>query len=386
MEEGDIKIKLKIYFIVLISSLFTFTACVKTEDRESSKSVSDKPALSSLYDSYEFGSTENVINIGVQPLYFPTGLITEVMKHDLILKELLAEEGFEIRFHSFLKGNDVNHFLESGDLDGGVGGDMPAISAAASMDIIVPIMIQQGFISIIANEHMVLKELKGRRIAYADGSNAHYALLNALNSAGINESQVNLIPMEVTAMADALKGRRINAFSAWEPTPFLTLKKCANCAVIHRSLSSGYLYFRKNLYDKHRIASLHILAAECRAINWLQLEKHNLLRAGELVLETIRKITGSGLDLTKNEISGLAMEDIIRTSEVPFIPVSYLLDNALLHNEFKFLKEIKKITASKKWEDVRNSFNRTILQEMITDPQKYRFNEFRYSIDGEKSE
>ncbi len=386
MDKGGRKINVKIYFLFLILFFLTITACVKTEDREVSRSASDKPALSSIYNSYEFGSTESIINIGTQPLYFPTGLITEVMKHDLILKEMLAEEGFEIRFHPFLKGNDVNHFLKSGDLDAGVGGDMPAISAVASMDIIVPIMIQQGFISIIATEHMLLKDLKGRSIAFAYGSNAHYALLNSLNSGGVKESQVNLVPMEVTAMADALKNGEIDAFSAWEPTPFLTLKKYAACAVIHRSLSSGYLYFSKSFYDKHKIALLHILAAELRAINWMHFEKQNLLRSGELVLESILTMTDSAPDLTKTEIGDLAMEDILRTSAAPSVPENYLKDNGSLHNEFIFLKKIRKIEASKKWEDVRNSFDRKILQEVNSDPEKYRFNEFRYSLDGEKSE
>ena len=40
----------------------------------------------SIYSNYVFDNTDKVINIGIQPLYLPTGLISEVMERDMVLQ------------------------------------------------------------------------------------------------------------------------------------------------------------------------------------------------------------------------------------------------------------------------------------------------------------
>jgi len=107
----------------------------------------------------------------------------------------------------------------------GIGGDMPTLSAAANFGVHVVALAQQGFCSIVAREEMLMKELRAKRIAYAFGSNAHYALLQSLASAGLREEDVRLIPLDVTEMPSALAEGAIDAFSAWEPTPTIALAK-----------------------------------------------------------------------------------------------------------------------------------------------------------------
>ncbi len=65
----------------------------------------------SVYREYSFGSDENTIDIGIQPLW-PPGVISEVMKRDRQLQHDLAAIGKQIKFHSFLKGSDVNYFYQ----------------------------------------------------------------------------------------------------------------------------------------------------------------------------------------------------------------------------------------------------------------------------------
>ena len=71
-----------------------------------------------IYSRYVFDNTEKVINIGVQPLYLPTGLISEAMERDTVLQKALQDFGVEVRYYPFLKGDDVNFFLQNKDLDG----------------------------------------------------------------------------------------------------------------------------------------------------------------------------------------------------------------------------------------------------------------------------
>ncbi len=199
------KMKIKVFLLVCVICLtpITFLKTGKAE-RHSIVSTQDL-SIHPIYSNYKFSNTEDVVSFGIQPIYSPTGLITEAMKRDAVLRNALSESGFKAEFYTFLKGDDVNFFIRRGNIDVGIGGDMPAINAAATLDIIIPALIQQGFTSIIARHSMLIRELKGKNIGYAFGSNAHYALLNALSSDGLSEAQVNLIPMEVHEMPDALQ-------------------------------------------------------------------------------------------------------------------------------------------------------------------------------------
>ncbi len=236
-----------------------------------------------IYSKYQFNNTDKIINIGTQPLYLPSGLISETMKRDRILRKALLNLGLELKYFPFLKGDDVNFFLKHKALDGGIGGDMPAITAAATMDVVIPVLIQQGFISILARRPMLLAELRGRPIGYAFGSNAHYALLKALSSENLTESEVDLIPMDTPEMADALSSKKVDAFSAWEPTPAIALKKHPDFVVIHRVLTTGYLYYLRPFYEKNQEALLHIIAAVFRSLRWMRNERENLLPKGMVV-------------------------------------------------------------------------------------------------------
>lgn len=333
-----------------------------------------------IYSGYKFTRGENIINFGTQPLYLPTGLITEAMKRDKILHESLSKLGMNIYFYPFLKGDDVNFFLKQGSIEAGIGGDMPAITAAAILDIIIPSLIQQGFTSIVANRSILIKDLKNKPVGYAFGSNAHYALLNALLSEGLTEQQVLLIPMETTEMPDALHNKKILAFSAWEPTPTITLNKYPESVVIHRTLSSGFTYFLRSITEKCPTIIHHILAAEIRAINWLRSSKDHLLFASKWALDAAKELSDSDISISIEENAELAKKDILGFSSAPIIPENEFKKNSPLFKEFVFLQNKYLIPPSVEWSKIHNSFDRKIIIDVLINPEKFKFNEFQYSL------
>jgi NitT/TauT family transport system substrate-binding protein len=377
------KIKRVIYTSLAACLIFvahtTFLKTGKAEDQYIVKTsdLSQHP----VYSGYKFNNAENVVNLGVQPLYSPTGFITEVMKRDTVLRKDLSALGIKAGFYPFLKGSDVNHFLRSGDIDIGIGGDMPAVTAAATMDIVVPALIQQGFTSVVANRFMLIRELRGKKIGYAIGSNAHYALLKALSTVRLSEGQVKLIPMEVNEMPEALQSGEITAFSAWEPTPAITLIKYPENVVIHRYLSSGYIYFTKAFSDKYPEIVRQIIAAEVRALLWMQRSGKNLLSASEWALQAAENLTSQKLKLTIEQNTALARNDILGITSPPIIPQSDLRQNGPLQTEFEFLKTLNKIPASTNWEKVQNSFDFQVMIDVITHSKKYKLNEFDYDFE-----
>ncbi len=213
-----------------------------------------------IYSGYSFSTDPNVINIGTQPLYLPTGVIFEAVKRDKILNRALSDLGVKVEFYPFLKGDDVNHFLFDKKLNCGIGGDMPAISAACEIDITIPLMVQSGFDSIITKKLILISDLRNKRIAYPFSSISHYTILDTLAIAGMSEKDVNLIAMEVPEMADALSAGRIYAFTAWEPGVSEALKEHPDFYRNFQSMTSGYMYFTDEIVNSNPEAVKQIIA------------------------------------------------------------------------------------------------------------------------------
>lgn len=361
-------------FLILGVVLISSTEPDKESPLVSTPNLTKHP----IYSKYLFSTKDHVIRMGVQPLYLPSSLIMETLKRDTILREELSNIGFEILFFDFLKGDDVNFFLGRGDIDAGIGGDMPTLTAAANLDIVIPVMIQRGFISIVANRHMLVEQLKRKRIGYAFGSNAHYALLKTLASAGLSENDVKLVPVEVSYMPEALDAGKITAFSAWEPTPTIALRNYANSIIIHQRLSLGFFYFLETLYQKHPEAVFHILAAQIRAIRWMQDKRQNLFCACEWNIAASKKAFGIKTNLSVDDIAAIAMKDILGQTSNLGITEDTLKVNGPLDQELRFLVSIEKADASVSWTQIRKKFQPEILNKVWSNRDKFRIDEFKY--------
>lgn len=344
--------------------------------------LSDHP----IYSKYPFGQTDNVIDMGMQPLGLTSSIISEAMKRDAVLKSALSEQGLEIRFHPFLKGADINFFLKRGDLDVAIAGNMPTLAAAADSDVIVVARNRLGFNSIVTKRHMLIKDLKGKRVGYAFGSSAHHNILHALSSSGLREEDVHLIDLDVNKMPDALAEGKIDAFAAWEPTPTIALSRFSDFVVIHRSLVSTYLYFSRSFVDRHPEAARHIMSSQLRSISWMKRRKDNLLRACGWTLQSIDDFTGQEQMLSADQYASLIRSDLLDITSISFIPEHNLEAGGRLFVAFKFLKALSKISPSGDWDSVCGSFDSTIINEVVADPEKYGLNEYRYDIDGGSDE
>lgn len=336
-----------------------------------------------IYSQYEFVEDDDVINLGTQPIYFPTGLITEMMMRDGILQDELSKFGKTIRYHHFLKGDDVNYFLKRGDLDVGVGGDMPTVSIAAEHDVRISILMQYGFTSIVAARPMQVSELRRKRIGYAFGSNAHYTLLSALASEGLDESDVILVPMEVSEMPQALASGKIDAFSAWEPTPTIALRGTGDCAIIRKKLSTGYLYFDKSFADNNHEVLRHILASVIRAIRWIRKNEENLLVAFKLNHQREQEFEMHEEILLDAERSELARNDILGLITDPIISDELIKKNGGLHKEFEFLRKLRNKWQALEWEDIQKKFDGQAVVEVLNKSSHYRVDESDYNLAGE---
>ncbi|MBT3877426.1 MAG: ABC transporter substrate-binding protein [Candidatus Scalindua sp.] len=368
---------LTVCMIFIVHTTFLKTGKAENQSIVKTSDLSNHP----VYSNYKFNNSEEVVNLGTQPFFSPTGFITEVMKRDTILYNALSVSGLKIRFFPFLKGNDINFFIHKGDIDVGICGDMPTITAAATMDVTVSSIVQQGFCSVVARRSMLMRELRGKKIGYALGSNAHYALLRALASGGLNESLVHMIPMDVNEMPEALLTGEVAAFSAWEPTPAITLMKYPESTIIHRYISSGFMYFTRAFSENQPELIRHILAAEVRALRWMKSDRQNLLLASEWAIQAGEDLTNHKFELSVKQNAFLAENDILGLISAPIIPQNDLRQNGPLHMEFELLKTLDKIPTTSNWEKVHNSFDFQVINDVLANSKEYKLSEFSYDIE-----
>jgi len=376
----ELKGRIQIIGILILLSIHTILNSCDNKQRDSDTLTLDL-ANHPIYSRYNFERNDKFINIGIQPLYLPTGIIFEAIKRDNILVYELSRLNKEIRCFPFLKGADVNVFLQKNLLDGGIGGDMPALSAAAILDLVIPIKLQMGQASIVSAKPMLTNDMRGKRIAYPLGSISHYFVLDLLQDAGISQDQVTLLPMDVSAMAGALAKGEIELFSAWEPIVASAIKENPGLFVTYQNSTSGYLYFRQAFIESHEDVSSYILAAVIRSIKRMKNNRPFLRQACQWNLAAMESLTGQKINLTANELAALAQKDILQyTTLINAIVISdlELQENNRLNIEFEFLQLLNEIPLATAWAGVRSSFDNHLILSILNNPKKYRTDEFNY--------
>ncbi len=233
--------------LILIILLFLCSSCSNEQEPVSP----DKKSLEMIlpYSNYTFSQDDHVIDFGDQPYWVPASIVTEYMVRDPILKLELNKHGFILQNHHFLKGADLNYFLSKGDLEVGIAGDMPSISIASSKDVSL-LSVFKCSVSIVSKGIRELADLKGKKVGYAFGSNAHFFLLNTLHKNRLETSDITLIEMDILKMANALDQGEIDAYSTWEFTPSTTMKIIQDKITTHKGTSYGFLYIRDAFFKE----------------------------------------------------------------------------------------------------------------------------------------
>jgi len=338
-----------------------------------------KPNLNKypLYSHYQFNTDSQVINIGVQPLGVPIGAISELIKRDKVLRTKLNQLGFKLSFYNFLNGSDLNHFWQKG-IDIGLSGDMPTLVAATNYDIVIASLLKQEFTSLVAREYKLLSELKNKRIAVPFGSNAHYSILRALKLDNMSSSDVELVDLSVQKHAQALQQRKIDAFAVWEPFPTLARRTYPEQVIIHKGLSTAYLFFSRQLVNSNPEVARLVLAAQLRAMRWMNLSRKNLYQVSTWQLNAYEALMQKKSILSVKENAKLIRNGLLSITDTPVIPSASLITKGYLHQAFLFLQEMKMININASWQHTYKSFQPELLEAVLADKRYYQLDQFDY--------
>lgn len=142
-----------------------------------------------------------------------------VVKNSGWLEEALP--GYEIEWKVFDSGGSVNEAFAGGSIDIGLAGSSPV-----SRGLSAPIAYQVPWIHDVIGSAEALAvqdgissvaDLVGKKVAVPFASTAHYSLLAALETAGVDPATVDIIDSEPDAIAAAWSQGSIDAAYVWNP-------------------------------------------------------------------------------------------------------------------------------------------------------------------------
>ena len=185
--------------------------------------------------SFGLEETLKVIRIGYQKY----GSFN-VVKARHSLDDQLAKRGIKIDWVLFPAGPQLLEAMNAGAIDLGHTGEAPPIFAQAANNPFVYIGNQRpdpaGEAILVADNSPIksLTDLKGKKVGLNKGSNVHYLLVRALESAGLKYSDIYPVYMPPADGRAAFDSSKIDAWVIWDP--FLTVARVATKA---RTLVDG---------------------------------------------------------------------------------------------------------------------------------------------------
>lgn len=343
------------FYIMLFFTLIFFAGCKKT-DNVKTADFEKHP----VYKNYKFSNDEKIIEIGVPTPWASVNHIVEVMERDEIFKQELKRMGYTVKFYPFMKGEEINYFMKKGLLEGSIIGDMPTLEIAAKGHINIISIFNKGSVSLVSRDIYRVRDLKGKRVAYPYGSIAHYYLLRILRENGMSEGDIQHTLMDPNEIMGAVKDKKIDAFTTFEPTATIYTKIDPTLHTIHRSFSSyGFFNIRRDYGERHKEAVRAIIEAQIRAIIWLKESDKNINMASNWMAEESARIVSIPLNKYIKELNTICSEDLSGSMNIYSAALS---SDALMHGgdinrEFEFLKTIGLIPKDRKWNDVTIYFN-----------------------------
>jgi sulfonate transport system substrate-binding protein len=159
------------------------------------------------------------LNIGFQK----SSLNLIVLKHRSTLDRRLEPLGINVTWTEFPAGPQLLEALSVGSIDFGMTGDTPPIFAqAAGTDLVYvgneppkpdasAIVVKDG------SSVRSLVDLRGKKIAFTKGSSAHYLVVRALATAGIDYGDITPVYLTPAEARAAFETDRVDAWAIWDP-------------------------------------------------------------------------------------------------------------------------------------------------------------------------
>lgn len=330
------------------------------------------------FDRYGLVAHSTTLDFGGQPLSYPNGVVTTVMRHDRILHAEFARLGTPFKVHPFKRGADMLTLLRDDKLDAGFMGNMPAtIAAAATNGVWIVGLVEVSQNAIVTNGGARVADLAGKRIGYTPVSTAHSVLMQGLGSAQLGVTDVTLVPLSNDDLPNALARNQVDAFAGWEPAVSLSLAADKRNRIVFRGQSVDYFVISKAFEKKSPAAARALVASFARAFEWLRQSQKNIETAARWVLADGQAFIGHPIDVSITQVVAMTRSGILNIPSAPSITIPK--GATPLKGEYDLLQSLGKLPAEATWERVASSFQYDGLRQVFSEARKYEIRRFDYA-------
>lgn len=155
--------------------------------------------------------------------YQKAATVLNALKGKGELEKALAASGAAVKWTEFPAGVPMLEAINAGSIDFGYTGEGPPVFAQAAGTPLVYVAYEPfgpKAEAIVVHQDSPIKtvaDLKGKKVAFAKGSNTNYLLVKALEKAGLKYTDIKpafLTPADARA---AFEGKNVDAWSIWDP-------------------------------------------------------------------------------------------------------------------------------------------------------------------------
>ena len=192
--------------------------------------------------------------------YQKASTILNILRTREDLAKTLAGSGTTVTWTEFPAGPPMLEALNAGSIDFGYTGEAPPIFAQAAGTPLLYVAYDPWSPkaeAIVVPKDSPIKtvaDLKGKKIAFAKGSNTNYLVVSALQKAGLKFSDIEPVHLPPADARAAFEGRKVDAWAIWDP--FLAVAESAAGARIITDATGlapnrGYYLAAKSFVDTH---------------------------------------------------------------------------------------------------------------------------------------
>lgn len=218
-------------------------------------------------------NSNTVIRIGYQK----AATVLYALKAKGELETALKASGASVTWTEFPAGPPMLEALNAGSIDFGYTGEAPPIFAQAAGTPFVYVAYDPWTPkaeAIIVHKDSPIQnvaDLKGKKVAFAKGSNTNYLVVKALEKAGLKYTDIKPIFLTPSDARAAFEGKNVDAWAIWDP--FLAAAEKATGA---RTLTDatglapnlGYYLAAKSFVDKNPESLKTVLDGVSKVSDW----------------------------------------------------------------------------------------------------------------------
>lgn len=192
--------------------------------------------------------------------YQKAATILNVLRTREDLAKALATSGATVTWTEFPAGPPMLEALNAGSIDFGYTGEAPPIFAQAAGAPLLYVAYDpwgpQGEAIVVPQDSPIqtVADLKGKKVAFAKGSNTNYLVVSALEKAGLKYTDIEPVHLSPADARAAFEGGKVDAWAIWDPY-LAVAESAANARIIADATglapNRGYYLAAQSFVENH---------------------------------------------------------------------------------------------------------------------------------------